>query len=282
MTRRLGRAGALALLLAVASAPAAAADEPVKTIDWTVTAPASGTVVDGAVRITVDASGGSFPLVAIAAPDLGRDGYEVRGDVRYSNVTGTGYFEMWSIFPDGGRYFSRTLATTGSMAALTGTSDWRPFELPFFLQGGVPPTRLEINVVLPGAGSVDVGRLEITRLAAGEVGRRGAWLSDQSVGAVGAIVGTSIGLLGAAIGILAGRGRGRRYVLPAMVVAIGIGLGAIALAVIAFLVGQPPAVVGLLALTGVVSVLAFGNTLPRVRRTYAEAELRRMRAMDRA
>lgn len=282
MTRRLGRAGALALLLAVASAPAAAADEPVKTIDWTVTAPASGTVVDGAVRITVDASGGSFPLVAIAAPDLGRDGYEVRGDVRYSNVTGTGYFEMWSIFPDGGRYFSRTLATTGSMAALTGTSDWRPFELPFFLQGGVPPTRLEINVVLPGAGSVDVGRLEIARLAAGEVGRRGAWLSDQSVGAVGAIVGTSIGLLGAAIGILAGRGRGRRYVLPAMVVAIGIGLGAIALAVIAFLVGQPPAVVGLLALTGVVSVLAFGNTLPRVRRTYAEAELRRMRAMDRA
>ncbi|TMF35581.1 MAG: hypothetical protein E6I26_10015 [Chloroflexi bacterium] len=282
MTRRLGRAGALALLLAVASAPAAAADEPVKTIDWTVTAPASGTVVDGAVRITVDASGGSFPLVAIAAPDLGRDGYEVRGDVRYSNVTGTGYFEMWSIFPDGGRYFSRTLATTGSMAALTGTSDWRPFELPFFLQGGVPPTRLEINVVLPGAGSVDVGRLEIARLAAGEVGRRGAWLSDQSVGAVGAIVGTSIGLLGAAIGILAGRGRGRRYVLPAMVVAIGIGLGAIALAVIAFLVGQPPAVVGLLALTGLVSVLAFGNTLPRVRRTYAEAELRRMRAMDRA
>jgi len=282
MTRRLGRAGALALLLAVASAPAAAADEPVKTIDWTVTAPASGTVVDGAVRITVDASGGSFPLVAIAAPDLGRDGYEVRGDVRYSNVTGTGYLEMWSIFPDGGRYFSRTLATTGSMAALTGTSDWRPFELPFFLQGGVPPTRLEINVVLPGAGSVDVGRLEIARLAAGEVGRRGAWLSDQSVGAVGAIVGTSIGLLGAAIGILAGRGRGRRYVLPAMVVAIGIGLGAIALAVIAFLVGQPPAVVGLLALTGLVSVLAFGNTLPRVRRTYAEAELRRMRAMDRA
>ena len=282
MTRRLGRAGALALLLAVASAPAAAADEPVKTIDWTVTAPASGTVVDGAVRITVDASGGSFPLVAIAAPDLGRDGYEVRGDVRYSNVTGTGYFEMWSIFPDGGRYFSRTLATTGSMAALTGTSDWRPFELPFFLQGGVPPTRLEINVVLPGAGSVDVGRLEIARLAAGAVGRRGAWLSDQSVGAVGAIVGTSIGLLGAAIGILAGRGRGRRYVLPAMVVAIGIGLGAIALAVIAFLVGQPPAVVGLLALTGLVSVLAFGNTLPRVRRTYAEAELRRMRAMDRA
>ena len=282
MTRRLGRAGALALLLAVASAPAAAADEPVKTIDWTVTAPASGTVVDGAVRITVDASGGSFPLVAIAAPDLGRDGYEVRGDVRYSNVTGTGYLEMWSIFPDGGRYFSRTLATTGSMAALTGTSDWRPFELPFFLQGGVPPTRLEINVVLPGAGSVDVGRLEIARLAAGEVGRRGAWLSDQSVGAVGAIVGTSIGLLGAAIGILAGRGRGRRYVLPAMVVAIGIGLGAIALAVIAFLVGQPPAVVGLLALTGVVSVLGFGNTLPRVRRTYAEAELRRMRAMDRA
>ena len=282
MTSRLRRAAALAVLVALASASAVAADEPVKTIDWTVTAPASGSVVDGAVRITADATGGSFPLVALAAPDLGRQGYEVRGNVRYSSVSGTGYLEMWSVFPDGGRYFSRTLDTTGSMAALTGTSDWRPFELPFFLQGGVPPTRLEINVVLPGGGSVDVGPLQIAKLAAGDVGRNGAWVSDQMLGAVGAVVGSMIGLLGATVGVLAGRGRGRRFVLRAMTGVVVVGVGLIGLAGVALVVGQPSSVVALAALTGSICVIAFGAALPRVRRTYAEAELRRMRAMDRA
>jgi len=281
MTSRLRRAGVLAALVALASASAVAADEPVKTIDWTVTAPASGSVVDGVVRITADATGGSFPLVAVAAPDVGRQGYEVRGNVRYANVAGTAYLEMWSVFPDGSRYFSRTLGTTGSMAALTGTSDWRPFELPFFLEGSVPPTRLEINVVLPSGGSVDVGPLQIARLASGEVGRSRAWVSDQTLGTVGAVIGSLIGLLGATVGVLAGRGRGRQFVLPAMTGAVVVGVGSLVLAGAAWVAGQPPSVVAVAALTGSITVAAFGTALPRVRRAYAEAELRRMRAMDR-
>ena len=35
------------------------------------------------------------------------------------------------------------------MAALTGDSDGRAFELPFYLNGAAGPERIEINLVLP-------------------------------------------------------------------------------------------------------------------------------------
>ena len=134
-------------------------------INWATSAPASGQVVDGNAQVSADGSGGLFPLIAVDAPDLGRVGFSVRGRVRYSDVAGSGYLEMWSVFADGGRYFSRTLGAEGPMAVVTGTSDWRPFELPFFLEGAAPPSRLEINVVLPGSGTVEIGPLEVVRLA---------------------------------------------------------------------------------------------------------------------
>jgi len=37
-------------------------------------------------------------------------GYVVRGRVQHRDVEGTAYLEMWSLMPDGSRYFSRTLA----------------------------------------------------------------------------------------------------------------------------------------------------------------------------
>jgi hypothetical protein len=94
-----------------------AAQDPVLVVDWTTTAPLSGEVVDGAAHVTADPGGGQLPLVTIAAPDLGTIGYTVRGDVRYRDVAGDGYLEMWSVFADGSRYFTRTLATEGRWPA---------------------------------------------------------------------------------------------------------------------------------------------------------------------
>jgi hypothetical protein len=275
---RLAAAAALASVAAVWTAAPALAQEPVSTIDWTTTPPASGTVVDGAVRVT-STSGGTFPLTAIDVADLGTTGYEIRGQVRYDDVAGTSYLEMWSVFPDGGRFFTRTLATDGPMAVLSGTSDWRAIELPFFLNGSNPPRRLEINVVLAGAGSVDVGKLELVPLAAGE-GTDGAWLSQRELGIVGAVVGSTIGLFGALIGALVGRRRGRGFVLPAMTAAAVVGAALIVLAGIVLYVGQPLSVAYVLFLPGAILALACGLGVPRVRRLYAEAELRRMRALD--
>jgi hypothetical protein len=279
MKARFARAAAVAALVALTMSSTVAAQEPVMQINWATSAPASGQVVDGNAQVSADGSGGLFPLIAVDAPDLGRVGFSVRGRVRYSDVAGSGYLEMWSVFADGGRYFSRTLGTEGPMAVVTGTSDWRPFELPFFLEGAAPPSRLEINVVLPGSGTVEIGPLEVVRLA--EAGS-GAWLPDRAVGVVGAALGSAIGLLGALVGVLVSRNRGRGFVLPVMTAASVLGVVFIAASVAAIPAGQPPGIVFLLFVSGVILAAVFGASLPRVRRAYAEAELRRMRAMDQA
>ena len=281
MSRR--AAGALAVatvtLALVAGAGPALAQEPVQRVDWAATAPLSGEVVDGNVHLTADAGGSQFPLARVDAPDLGTVGYAIRGRVRYSDVTGPGYLEMWSAFADGSRYFSRTLGTEGPMAALAGSSDWRDFELPFELDGAAGPKQLEVNVVLPAAGSVDVSALELVRLdAASSAGT--AWLSDRAIGVAGALIGTTVGLLAAAIATLTSRRRGRRFVLTALAVAAGVGVAFVIVAVYGLAAGQPANVVLLLLVPGLVLALAFGAAIPRTRLLYADAELRKMRAMD--
>jgi len=272
---------AAVVLLATGTGTVAVAQEPAATVDWASTPPLSGEVVGGNARVTADASGGTFPLATIDAPDLGTVGYTIRGQVRYTDVAGQGYLEMWSVFADGSRYFSRTLATEGPMAALTGTADWRPFELPFSLQGAAGPERLEVNVVLPGAGTVEVSPLELVRLDA-ETSGVGAWLSDRSIGVAGALVGVAVGVFSAAIAWLVGQRRGRRFVLPAITAAMAAGIALVVLSVVGWVSGQPPNVVLFVLVLGLILATVFGVSIPRTRRLYADSELRKMRAMDEA
>ena len=266
----------IAILLAIRTP--AAAGEPVLEIDWTATPPASGSVVDGAAQVAAGAEGGTFPLISLVPPDLGTVGYAIKGQVRYMDVAGQGYLEMWSTLADGDRYFSRTLAADGAMAALTGSSDWRSFELPFFLQGATSPQRLEINVVLPGEGTVAVGKLSLVRLE-GAIGT--GWTSDQLAGLLGGVLGATVGTIGALIGWLISRRRARTLVLRAMTLLAGIGALFVAAGTAVALTGGWSGVTYVLMLTGIVMAAVFGLGLPGARRAYADAELRRMRAMDR-
>ena len=50
--------------------------------------------------------------------------------------------------------------------------------------------------------------------------------------------------------------------------------------IVAAIAGQPWGVVALLMISGAVMATVFRASLPAARRAYAEAELRRMRAMD--
>ena len=102
-------------------------------------------------------------LLTIEKPLIGAMRYAVSGEIRYENVQGQAYLEMWSDFPEG-RYFSRTLGDPGSgpMSQMTGTSDWRKFMLPFDRTGTKnAPTRIEVNLFLPGRGVVFVGPLKL-------------------------------------------------------------------------------------------------------------------------
>jgi len=252
--------------------------QPIARIDWREGGSAAGSISGDALAVQAASTGGVFPLTVIEDPGVGGEGYVVRGRVRYDGVEGQGFLEMWSVFPDGGRYYSRTLAEQGPQGRLSGSSDWRPFELPFHLDGGPPPERLEIGIVLPGSGTVEIGPLELVPLEASQ----GAWWSDRTGGLVGGIVGSAIGILGAILGWLVFRRRARTFTLGAMRSAVAAGALLLCVGAVAVATSQPYGVAYPILLAGVILVGVFGGSLRGAKRAYADHELRRIRALDQA
>ncbi len=266
--RLVSAAAAVALAL-----PAAASAGGDRTIDWHAVQPVSGSVDGDAVRITGSAAPRSYPLITIKRPGVsGR--YAVEGRVRYAGVEGTAFLELWSVFADGSRYFTRTLAANGPLQSIAGSSGWRPLALPFDAAGG-RPTRLEINLVLPGRGTVWVGPLRL-----GPNTSPLGWWSDRTAGIAGAAAGIAIGLLGAVVGWAIARGRSRRLVVGVCAACAVLGGALLAVALVALVRDQPYAVWFLLLLSGGLLASIFGSAVHKARITYAGIELRRMRAMD--
>lgn len=274
--RWIGRATVCGVLLVGCGG---AGSGPLAEVRWGQTPPDSGRVVDGAVQITGSAGGGTFPLTTIREPEVGDESYAIVGEVRYEGVAEPAYLEMWSVFPDGGRYFSRTLGTEGPMAAIVGDSDWRAFELPFSLDGATStPSQLELNAVLPSRGRIWIGSLRLVGLT--DTGSSGAWWSNRTAGLVGGIGGALVGTLGALIGTFASRGKARRLVLGLMAALVGSGAVLLGLGTIALVESQPYGVTGSLMLSGLVLVVVVGSMFRMVKRSYAQVELRKMKALD--
>jgi hypothetical protein len=78
---------------------------------------------------------------------------------------------MWSEFPEApgspaGKYFSRTLAEVGPLQKITGSAEWRPFLVPFdATQSKTLPSKLILNLVLAGAGTVEFSDVELVQFA---------------------------------------------------------------------------------------------------------------------
>jgi hypothetical protein len=284
MRRMLASAGIM-LVMAAQSAIAQGI-----TIDWARTAVTGAAAVpgqgpDGATALQIQGRpvGTLLHLVTITRPPLTAPRYVVTGEVRYQGVEGQAYFEMWSLFPDGERYFSRTLDAGGMLASLHGDSKWRRFALPFVYNaspGTAPlPSRLEINFVLPGRGTVWIGPMHLQRFGLPTVPERGAWWSERS-GSLAGVLGSLLGMVGAVIGVLAGRGKARRLVFSLVIGLIVVGVGLAALGAVATFNAQPRQVWYPLFLIGGVSAVVGIVVLPVVRRRYAADELRRVDAMD--
>jgi len=259
------------------------------TIDWSRTVATAGVVRPGegpggtpALELRATATGPtSFHLVTIDHPQIAGPRYVVSGEVRYQDVEGQGYLEMWTVFPDGQRFFSRTLAAQGPLAALHGESSWRRFELPFDMSGASQaPSRLEINLVLPGRGAVWLGPMHLQRAVAQAEPAQGGWWSARSGTLLGAMLGSLAGLVGAIIGVLGGRGRARGLVLGLLVGLISVGACLALVGVAAALSSQPRHVWYPLLVIGGASGLIGLVILPTMRRRFAADELRRIEAMD--
>lgn len=290
------------LVLAIAFAGTALpAGEAIRTFAWTdptntPTAPGTSRVMaDGRAALRIENTNTTAlqaTLLRIERPLAEFRAYAVRGEVKYDAVQGDGFLEMWSEFPpvregaSPGRYFSRTLGVSGPMGRLTGTSSWRPFELPFDPTGAPgAPTRLEINLHLPGRGTVHVGPLTLvqysgTSLSGGFGGRPDGWWSDRLAGIFGGLAGAVIGCLASVVAHCANRGRAHGFVVAAMVGLTVLGSVALAGALVALAVRQPIHVWGSLLLLGAILVTTIPFRLRQYRRLYAELELRRMTAAD--
>lgn len=231
------------------------------------------------LRIEADGAR-TLELAVVDQPGIKSNRYLVKGWVRYDEVEGDAYLEMWNHFGEQA-YFSRTLGEgKGPMQKMTGTSDWRTFLLPFNADEGMVPDRLEINLVLAGKGKVMIADVRLVDL--GEAGAHvlpgDPWWTPRQAGWIGG----AIGCLGAALGFLASalarRSAARSILLARVCVGAGLLIGQVA--IVALVLGQPWHVWYLPALVGVLLLIGFGIRLPAIRRASTDLELRRMRAAD--
>ena len=128
--------------------------------------------VDGAPAVKIENTGTApllAPLLTLDWPTITVINYAITGEIKYENVQGAGYLEMWSHFQSAGKYFSRTLGAPGSgpMAVISGSSAerWRAFILPFDRTGTrYSVSKLEVNLYLPGKGVVYLRKVKLVEL----------------------------------------------------------------------------------------------------------------------
>ena len=265
-------------------------EEVLRTVEWTKVPAGAGFTAelkqspDGTTAMHVTSAGApvTVTLATIEDPAIGTERYALHGQVRYRDVEGEGYLEMLSYCGDGGPHFSRTVADSGPAKHLQGTSGWRRFVLPFQLNGSPPPRKLELNLVLPGSGSVTVGPVRLVAYGPGEdpLAAPGQWFGGRGAGLVGGIGGTLVGLLGALIGWLCSRGAARNLVIALLRLMLLIGLACLAVAFFALLRGQPFTVWYPCGLLGVVCTVVPLGLMRTVRTRYQAEEMRKMQAMD--
>jgi len=99
------------------------------------------------------------------------------------------------------------------------------------------------------------------------------WLPGTIIGCLGGIIGT-------AAGVLAPRGKARRFVLSLQLSAIVISAAFLAAGVAALAASQPYAVWYSLLLPGIGGSVLFCALFPLLRRSYAQAEMRKSKAAD--
>ncbi len=131
----------------------------------------------GQTLLRIEGNSGERPrdihLFDIEQPAISGKAYALAGEIRYKNVAGHSYLETWNHFaPAGGdasppmKFFTRALNHTGPMAVISANSDWRPFQLPFFINAAdsqleTKPSKITFNLHLEGAGLVEIRNVEL-------------------------------------------------------------------------------------------------------------------------
>ncbi|MDJ0825134.1 MAG: hypothetical protein QNJ16_06500 [Rhodobacter sp.] len=117
---------------------------------------------DTAWRVTVDGAR-SVPLFEVPmalAAEAAMLTYRAR--MRAEGLQGKAYLEMWCRLPGRGEFFSKGLHN-----ALTGTTDWAEYEIPFYLKAGQQPDLIKLNLFGEGAGQLWIKDIALLRTPLG-------------------------------------------------------------------------------------------------------------------
>jgi len=241
--------------------------------------------------LTIEAAPGEqFQLlIELSDPGISLPVYALKGMIRYENVEGDGFLQLDSHFGAEGTFFTKSLASAGPLGKISGSSDWRPFSLPFYANSGDSvdgtsslPEKLSLGLYLPGSGTVSIRGVGLYQYANGEdpMQSMGQWISNRNAALFGAIGGSLIGLWGALIGVVSSRGKARRFVLGSANALLSIGIVSLVGGVATIVAGQPYAVYYPLLLIGVILVAVIGKLRGTLSARYEQLELKRMQAMD--
>jgi hypothetical protein len=230
-------------------------------------------------------------LLNIENPAITAQVYEVLGEIRYDAAKGDGFLEMLNHFPPvkpgspTGTYFSRTLGDYGPMGKISGQSGWRDFTLPFNRTGTTqPPVKLEINLFLPGRGTVYLGPLKLAQLpnakSAAAAMFPNSWWSPSATGQIFGWGGAILGCLGGLCGYLGAKGKARGLVTALFTIMITLGLASGVVGMLGAFLNQPFFIWVPLLGAGLLLLLVCPVNMRNYRRRYEEQELRRMASMD--
>jgi hypothetical protein len=228
----------------------------------------------------------TFRILSLTAPGVASPVYGISGNLKYENIEGTGYLEMLSHFADGKTYFTKTMAPVGPLQSIRGSSDWRQFDLPFYVRDesgwlADRPERLEVNLVLQGKGTVHLQPMTLHQSPEGrDVKASDAWWSDRLGNRMGGIVGSVIGILGAVVGLLGGQAKARKLVMSLLWLILVFGACSLVAGIIALVRSQPYMVFYPLLLLGGISTLTPSLCIPLLRKRYEALELRQISSMD--
>lgn len=102
-------------------------------------------------------------VLTLDKPPISNKLYAIKGQVRHERVQGEAFLEMLTYFGDYDYYLSQTIAKKGPMKNLQGTSEWRPFLLPFLNNKNELPTKLVFNVYFLKKGTVYLGPIKLVQ-----------------------------------------------------------------------------------------------------------------------
>lgn len=206
--------------------------------------------------------------------------FYLKGRVRYEDVQGVGFLEMWTYYADGGMYFSRTLGDSGPMGKLTGSSDWREVVLPFKGPPDTVPIKITVALVLEGKGTVWLEPFKLSAAPMPKAPAHGGSVSETTASRGGVWLVSAVAAPMLLVLLLALFPATRGLARPIAIVAASMSaVLVVATLLLALTQGTLVGGAALSVAVGSVAIVVFGGIAFLARRT-TEDELRRMRAMD--